>query len=154
MSAKAVELRFYRLVNLLKVLNYSVLVHLLVNVTEELGLLCRLPALLVLASVDFEHGWHVLPEIQPFAWMNLSANCILKVLIRNHTIIVLVKHFKELLILFISEFEAPMVQVKLQFILHDSPILVFTYVMKRFPNRLPLELNLIQNVLCERSWVH
>ena len=63
---------------------------------EIATLLGRLPTLWVLAGTHYKHTGLVLTEIETLSRMNFLSNCLLKVGIRNNTVLVPIKSFKNL----------------------------------------------------------
>lgn len=54
-----------------------------------------LPALRMLALIDSHHVRLVLSEVERLAWVDLMANCIVKVHVIDHAVAVGIEHFED-----------------------------------------------------------
>jgi hypothetical protein len=91
----------------------------------------------------------VLAEVQELHWVNFLPGSVLKVLIRDLAITILVKVGKYLLELILGDKEAPIIEKVAKFNWLDCPRLFLVEVRKRLLQRLPLELDLLEDRLLE-----
>ncbi len=120
-------------------------VHTDVQGAEIATLLGRLPTLWVLAGTHYKHTGLVLTEIETLSRMNFLSNCLLKVGIRNNTVLVPIKSFKNLAQGLFSHVYAPVIEIKLEFLRVHLPTRLLIDVMKWFSNGFPLILNLLKD---------
>ncbi len=81
-----------------------------------------LPAFIMFALIDPHHVGLVLSKIEALSWMNLTPYRLMEVIVRDFPVFVIVKLVENLLELFFIQFEAPMLQIKLEFFRHNTSI--------------------------------
>lgn len=91
----------------------------------------------------------VLAEVQEFHRVDFLAGSVLEVFIRDLAISILVKVGKYLLELFLSDKEAPIIEKVAKLNRLDCARLFLVKVRKRLLQRLPLELDLLEDRLLE-----
>jgi hypothetical protein len=105
----------------------------------------RLPAFIMDTTVDLHHLRFVLSEIETFSRMDFTTDSQLKVFIRYFSILIQVKFVKEILELFVSEVETPVLKVKAQFLGQNCSCFLHVEIHKCLSESLPLKLNLVQH---------
>lgn len=110
---------------LLKEQNTLVNVHFVMKLAKVTISLCWLPTLAMFTFANSHHMWLILSEIECFTWMNFTTNCLMEIFVADLSILIIIELVKDILKLFISKSQSPMLQIKLEFTSFNSSTLFF-----------------------------
>jgi hypothetical protein len=101
----------------------------------------------VLAFLDMHHLRLVLPKIQNLSRMDFTANCLVEVIVRDFSVLIIVEFVIDHLEALIVQVKPPMVEVEAELFGCNKTVLRFVQVVEGLADGLPLELYLINYCL-------
>lgn len=104
---------------------------------------CVLPTFILLASVTFRDLRVILSEVKELWRVNLHANRVLEVFIRDSAIFIVIELVEQSLELFICHVKTPVMQIDLKLFWFNGSWLLMIQVNKSFLQGFPLLLNLL-----------
>ena len=97
----------------------------------------------MLAFINSHHVWFILSKIEGLAWVNLVPHGLMKVHVADLAIAIHIKLFEDVLELFFSKVQPPILQIESQLIFGNRRIPLFVHVAKGLADSFPLKLDFV-----------
>ena len=113
--------------------------HFLMDNAKILVVFGGLPALFVVTNVYFLSLGFVLSKIKTFCWEHLSTDGNLEIFVRNYAVAVDIEFVKDVVKLFLSDFQTPEIKIKLEFSSTNFSSFFDIEIHKSFSQSFPLK---------------
>jgi len=114
--------------------------------TVDGEVLCDEPAVIIFAGFDARRARHVLPPILALIWLHLPTRRQLEISIRHLPVAIVVKVVEKLVEFFLICLDAPVCEIVFEVITENTPTAAHIQSHESTAHRLPLEVNLGNNL--------